>query len=193
MTPDSAYMTILSIRKTMRIICLAVVCAVILSGCTGGQRAGQGLPKAVSGDWKAADSDWVISFDEKGQVVSAVHPMGGALIKPMQTTRVPFEQTKVAGEQIFKCGPWEWEYIPLSRELFVRIVIDYKTENCPAVIVGQLEEVFVGPFNEDFTEWEAEWFSSSEFIVTEPITGKSMKTVTGEDEVSRGTLAFKKL
>lgn len=192
MASESACMTIL-IRKTMRIICLAVVCGVILSGCTGGQGAGQGLPKAVSGDWKAADSGWVISFDDKGQVVSAVHPMGGALIKPMQTTRVPFNQAKVSGEQVFSCGPWRWEYRPLNRELILSIVIDYKTQGSPAVIVGQLDEFFEGSFNEDFTEWKPEWFSTSEFTVTEPISGKSVETVTGEDERSKGTLTFKKL
>ena len=76
MVPESAFMTIILMRKTMRIICLAVVCGVILSGCAGGQGVEGGLPKAVSGDWKAAGSDWVISFDDKGEVVSAVHPMG---------------------------------------------------------------------------------------------------------------------
>ncbi|MCD6393878.1 MAG: hypothetical protein J7M40_10260, partial [Planctomycetes bacterium] len=109
----------------MRIICLAVVCGVILSGCTGGQeRVEGGLPKAVSGDWKAAGSDWVISFDDKGEVVSAVHPMGKALIKPMETTRAPFNQERVSGEQVFSCGPWGWEYSPLNRELALNIVID---------------------------------------------------------------------
>ncbi len=151
------------------------------------------MPKAVSGDWKADGSDWVISFDEKGEVVSAVHPMGKALIKPMETTRVPFDPTKVSGEQVFSCGPWGWQYSPLNRELALNIVFDYKTVGSPAEIVGQIDELLEGSFNEDFTEWKAEWFNSSAFTVTEPISGKSIETVTGENERFKGTLVFRKL
>lgn len=178
----------------MRITFFAILCVVTLVGCGGDRRpASARLPAEAVGDWKAGESGWVVSLGENGMPVSAVHPMGRAVIRPGKTTIVPFDPKKIAGEQVFTCGPWGWEYDPASRELFIRMVIDYKTQGSPADIVGQMEEVLVGPFNEDFTEWRADWFSTSEFVVTEPLSGKTVETVTREDEKSRGTLVFKKL
>jgi hypothetical protein len=166
----------------------------LLSGCQSSvQNTQTAFPKELAGDWKAEESPWVISFDENGQVVSAVHHMSGALIKPMETTIVPFEQSKVAGEQVFSCGPWITEYDANTRVLALQINIDYKTQNSPAVIMGRIEENLTGAFDETFSIWQVDWVSITEFIFGDPTSGKSIEFLTPEEEQSKGILTFRKL
>lgn len=177
----------------MRKVLFILTGLIVLTGCVQTQKSSQNLPKELAGDWKAVESPWLITIDEKGQVVSAVHYMTEALIKPMQMTIVPFDQKKIAGEQVYNCGPWEVDYNPENRTMRLHILIDYKTQNSPAIIMGSIDEVLTGPINESFTEWKADWLSVNEFIVGDPISGNSIEKVTPDDKKFRGTLIFQKI
>jgi hypothetical protein len=182
------------------LVWLGVGSIFLLSGCGKAQvkegiilvlPEGGKLPKAIAGQWKAEDSGWSIQFDKNGYPVSATHPMTGILLLPGKTTTKPFAQ--VSGIEIYTCGNWTVTYREKSRELTIEIPILYATQDVPAIIEGTIDEVLKGTFNEDFTMWNANWQSSSDYDITEPVSGKTVRTKTLESEKDKGTLTFYKV
>ncbi len=185
----------------MRQFALLVMCFVMIGLCgCGGTRVREGvtvllpeggkLPKNIEGVWKTQDPNnkWEVHFDRYGNAMQAVHHMSGAVIRPEETTVKPL--VKVEGKEIYNSGQWTMDYSPDARKLKLEMKIDFVTEDCPAHIEGTLDETLEGAFNEDFTEWHANWYNDSVLTLTEPISGRSSTTDTPDDKRFRGKLRF---
>jgi hypothetical protein len=162
-------------------------CAIFLSGFLGCQNAGNGdrviikgaqnagnavqvtiegggrFPKSLVGTWKADKQGWEFVFRPDGTISSAVIDRGVVRVTPSdKVVTIPLDGEN---EGIYRLGQWTVQYSPDSRELAVKVVVDYfHLYKTPWGMKGNSTDWFVGPVSEDSQTWKAEWFSFSKVI-----------------------------
>jgi hypothetical protein len=117
------------------------------------------FPEEVVGVWEAQlpDIKWDIKIEPDGSIKRVVHYVAGAV--KMEEGGVS-EEGRDNSSYVFLMGPCEARYIPQSRMLQVKIVVDYFLMQIPAgEIEGRMEDYFEGFVDEDGKMWNTQWFS----------------------------------
>lgn len=117
------------------------------------------FPPEVVGVWEAQlpDIKWDIKIEPDGSIKRVVHYVAGAV--KMEEGGVS-EEGRDNSSYVFLMGPCQARYIPQSRMLQVKIVVDYFLMQIPAgEIEGRMEDYFEGFVDEDGKMWNTQWFS----------------------------------
>lgn len=118
---------------------------VIVEG--GGQ-----FPDFLVGKWKGDKNQWGIAFASDGSISEVRIALGFARLVPSQKTVLP---TKGGGEAVYIPGDWTVVYMPETRELAVRIIVNYiRIEMGPKELVGKREYMIEGIVNEEGNIWK---------------------------------------
>ncbi|MHC4455508.1 MAG: hypothetical protein ACYS0I_00210 [Planctomycetota bacterium] len=157
-------------------VLILTVCITVLSGFCGCQNAGGGgrgaevkveeeehFPKFLVGTWKTDDGKWELTFDYDGSITSMRHyfvsiPIDvaeGGVYEPLGGDFYGF----------YILGPCQADYNPDTRELNVRIIIDYFRLEVPAgVSEGTMTDRFDGPISENGRRWNVSWVNHVQFV-----------------------------
>jgi len=197
---------------TLVILCLM---AATLCGCQGNKNAsnattsppnargeeavkvivegGGQFPESLVGTWRAPDEGWEFVFEPNGTISSAVISLGRVRIKPGQTTTVP---TITGGQGVFKAGQWSVHYVPVTRELTVKIVLEsLRIEMGDNILEGKSTDVFVGTVSQTADAWQTEKTSFPQYtahtaehptfeLSADPVYG-DVETITFEKVLNR--------
>lgn len=120
------------------------------------------FPKFLVGTWRASNNEgWEFVFEADGKITSAVIALGRVRIPPGQLTTVP---TITGGKGVFQPGQWTVHYIPSTRELTIKIVIDsLRVEMGDNILEGKSTDVFVGRIAPTGNTWQVEWTSFPQY------------------------------
>ncbi len=129
----------------------------VLPDFFGDQTQRSVFPEFLVGTWKADRYDWAFKFEPDGSISHLVHMLwalridvkeGGVYVKSK------FEDSYA----VFVIGPCEADYNPTTRELSVKIIMDYYEIKTPVgSLEGRSEDYFQGPVSEDGKTWKVEW------------------------------------
>jgi hypothetical protein len=115
------------------------------------------FPSEIAGVWKAEDSPWQIEISKKGQVVSAVIPMGTVKVWPNQETIMETEDGK---KSRWTAGGFDAQYLPKERKLEVTIEMwEIHIVLGDDVLDGNSTDIFTGHISEDGKVWDTTWFN----------------------------------
>ncbi len=117
------------------------------------------FPESVVGLWKTKFPNslikWEIKFEPNGSIKKIFHSLAG---------NINVDEGGVDGNvpggsyYVFVMGPCEARYIPKTRTLKVKIIVDYFLFSFPAGdLEGRMEDYFEGPVSEDGKTWKADW------------------------------------
>ena len=153
---------------------------------------GNDFPQVLVGTWKAqGKSDWELTFEPDGKISSVVISLGKVKLKPGQVTEIPM---KGGGKGIFEPGEFLVHYSSVSKELLVKINLDYFYTQLPGgVLEGKSTDVFVGKIPNKGQLWQVEWTSFPHYIARTK-TNPNFKLT--KDEYERGllkTISFEKV
>jgi hypothetical protein len=126
-----------------------------------GQPAGGVFPKSMAGLWEAGvnettGSKWGIKFEPDGSVKNITHFFAGRIdiAKGGSEGTGPDPGTYYT----FAMGPCEARYIPKTRMIKVKIVVDYFIMKLPGnELEGRIEDYFEGPVSKDGKTWNVKW------------------------------------
>ncbi|MFH1371993.1 MAG: hypothetical protein ABII09_12010 [Planctomycetota bacterium] len=118
------------------------------------------FPESVAGLWEAEllapIAKWDIDFEPDGSIKWIYHALAGRINIEEGGTESNTEDSYY----VFVMGPCEARYIPSTRTLKVKIIVDYFIMNIPAgKIEGRQEDYFEGPISEDGYTWGTQWRS----------------------------------
>lgn len=124
------------------------------------------FPASLAGRWKADQHGWEILFTESGSIASAVISMGRVPVRPGQKATVP---TRSGGQGVFDPGLWTVHYAPSTKQLTVRIVMDYvRVEMGGNTLEGKSTDVFAGTVSGAEGTWQAQWTTFTNYTATTP-------------------------
>jgi hypothetical protein len=128
-----------------------------------GAAKGGAFPESMVGVWEAVvyedtGSKWGINFEPDGSIKKIVHSLAGP---------VEIADGGVAGNgpdkgtyYIFTVKPCESRYMPDTRTIKVKIIVDYYIMKLPSgEVEGRIEDYFEGPVSEDGKTWNVKWWS----------------------------------
>ena len=124
------------------------------------------FPAALAGRWKADRDGWEFVFAPEGDIVSAVLSLGRVEIAPGQAVTLP---TKGGGKGTFEPGPWTVHYMPQTRQLTLKIVMDHvRMEMGGTILEGTTTDTFSGAISPDDGVWQAQWTAFSKYTIQPP-------------------------
>lgn len=133
-----------------------VACLLVLSFVAGCQNTG--FPKVMVGVWEAEASrwgKWGLKFERDGSILRLEHPLAGPVI--LSEGAVYLEGRDPNTHAIFQMGPCDANYLPETKELKVKVVLDYYRMQLPNdVLEGRTESHFSGPISKDGKTWAVE-------------------------------------
>lgn len=107
------------------------------------------FPEELVGNWKS--DRWAFTFEKDGRISKAIISMARAKIIPGEITTVP----SIGGTGTFIPGDWLVTYEPDSRELTVKVVMNYiNIELGKDTFRGRNEDIIIGTVSEDGSVWE---------------------------------------
>ena len=156
---------------------LLLIVIMLINGCQ--PESTQNLKKkdysGIAGTWKSKDTAWQVTISEGGEITSAVHPMGTALIKPNETT---YRLMKDKQKSSYKGGDFTLIYDEETREMQVIIIVEkIHIKYLNNEIKGETETIILGDITEDFTTWDAEIIEVFDYGPRFPQLGVSPKPV----------------
>lgn len=155
--------------KRLLVCCLYVV---LLIGCQSAGRSKSGVdvliegggefPQSLVGTWRADEDGWEIVFEPNGTISSAVITLGRVRMRPGEVTIVPM---RLGGKGVYEPGQWLVHYVPISRELTVKISLkNLRAEFGGDVLEGKSTDILSGKVSEDDNVWPVEWTSFPDYI-----------------------------
>lgn len=152
--------------QIMKQLLLLVGCAVFLSVITGCQTPDKGadviieggdavFPEYLVGVWEADKFHWGFKFEPDGSISKLIHTLG----TPINVDEGGFyEEGPEDSYGIYVLGPCEASYDRQTRQLNVKIVLDYFRMVLPFdVLEGRSEDYFKGQISEDGKTWNVKW------------------------------------
>jgi len=129
------------------------------------------FPESMVGVWEVvvneySGSKWGIKFEPDGSINKIIHSLAG----PVNVTEggVSAEGPEDSYYD-FVMGPCEARYIPETRMIKVKIIVDYFIMKLPAdELEGKIEDYIEGPVSEDGKTWKANWVSLGWFEGADP-------------------------
>ena len=126
----------------------------------GDQSQRSAFPESMVGVWEAKVSSlgkWGIKFEPDGSINKIIHSLAGAV-------NVTEGGVSAEGPEDsyydFVMGPCEAGYIPETRMIKVKIIVDYFIMKVPiGEFEGRIEDYFEGPVSEDGKTWKANLLS----------------------------------
>ena len=108
----------------------------------------------IAGVWKAENAAWEITISGKGEVISAVHALGSATVKPNEIT---YLEMKDGSSSSYQSGDFTLVYEPNKNEMEVTLKIEkIHVKYLYNDLEGENETIFTGFVSDDFTEWDAD-------------------------------------
>jgi hypothetical protein len=126
-----------------------------------GQPAGGEFPESMVGIWEVVVNDrndkWGIKFEQDGSIKKIIH---------LLANRINIEEGGVEGKgqdggsyYLFHIGACGARYIPETRMVRVKIIVDYYIMKMPAgELEGRIEDYFEGPVSKDGKIWDVKWW-----------------------------------
>ncbi len=149
----------------------------LMGGCSHPLRSGDGnrkatvegggrFPSSLAGRWKARQHGWEFEIGPDGRISSAILSLGRVRVVPGKTTTVP---TQSGDKAVLTPGVWTVDYLPGSRELTVRITMDYvRVEMAGNILEGSSTDIFVGPVAPNDRTWQTQWTTFTRYTAHTP-------------------------
>lgn len=119
------------------------------------------FPEVMVGVWEAevpGGHEWGFKFECDGSISKIVHFFAGEV--DLREGGTYLEGPDPGTYAAFVMGPCETEYSEDTRELKVKIILDYYQMIFPqGELEGKSHDYFKGPVSEDGRTWKAEWRS----------------------------------
>jgi hypothetical protein len=116
------------------------------------------FPGFLVGVWEVHEPDWGFMFEPDGSISKMVHFIAGEVNLKEGGTYV--EGPDPGTYALFIMGPCEAEYEASTRELRVKIILDYYKMVLPeGELEGKSHDYFRGPVSKDGKTWTVEWRS----------------------------------
>jgi len=148
------------------------------------------FPHFLVGRWKSNKGFWEFVFEPDGEISSAAIWLGGVEMTPGKTSKFP---TRYGGKGEFIPGPWFVQYSPDARELLVIIKVKHFYMDMGRYAAeGNSDDLLVGPISQDGKTWQADWYSSGQYIAHVPDPNRFYDVNPNEPEF-RGSLVFEKV
>jgi hypothetical protein len=113
------------------------------------------LPEFLVGVWEADEFRWGFKFERDGSISKLIHTMG---MRINVGEGGYYEEGADGSNAMYAMGPCEASYDPNTRELDVKIVLDYFRMEFPTgSLEGKSIDYFTGVVSEDGEIWEVEW------------------------------------
>ena len=155
---------------------------VIVEG--GGQ-----FPSSLAGRWQASQHGWEFELEADGRLASATLSLGRVRVLPGKTTTMP---TRGGHQAVFTPGAWTVHYIPSTRELTVKIVMDHvRVEMGGNILEGSSTDTFVGPVAASNRAWQVQWTTFTRYLAHTP-DGASVNLSTDPTYGETKSLIFEK-
>ncbi len=126
----------------------------------GEQSQRSAFPDFLIGLWEAeiGPSGWTFKFEPDGSILEMIHSVAGEV--DLRQDGVYLEGPDENSYAAFIMGPCEAKYNANTRELRVRIVLDYyRMVLQNAEFEGEIHDYIKGPVSEDGKTWKAEWLN----------------------------------
>jgi hypothetical protein len=128
-----------------------------------GQPVSSAFPESMVGVWAVvlnedSGSKWSIKFEPDGSIKKIMHYVAGPVIIPDggAAGNGPDPNTYF----IFALGPCGSRYMPDTRTIKVKFIVDYYIMKLPGgELEGRLEDYLEGPVSEDGKTWNVKWWS----------------------------------
>lgn len=159
-------------KQTIALICCSAA-LLALTGCptvnqpspngriADANKPGGQFPEFLVGVWEAEVSEfsrWGFMLERDGSMRRIIHATAGPV--KLEEGGVYGQSEKGEAYYYFAMGPCEAQYLPDTRTLKVKIVVDHFTMKLPqGVLEGRVEDYFEGPVSEDGQYWRADWRS----------------------------------
>ena len=130
-----------------------------------GAAKGGAFPKSMVGVWEAGvvettGSKWGIKFEPDGSIKKIIHFLAGPV--NIAEGGVQANGPDPGTYYLFAMGPCEARYMPKTRMIKVRIIVDYYIMKLPAGdLEGRTEDYFEGPVSGDGKTWNVKWWDFS--------------------------------
>ena len=119
------------------------------------------FPEVMVGVWEAevpGGHEWGFKFERDGSILKILHFFAGEV--DLREEGIYLEGPDPGTYAVFVMGPCETEYSEDTRELKVKIILDYYQMILPqGELKGKSHDYFKGPLSEDGRTWKAEWRS----------------------------------
>jgi len=127
---------------------------------------GGALPAALAGRWISRQDGWELDIEPDSRIASAVISLGRVRVVPGRTTTAP---TRGETQAVFTPGPWMAYYVPGTRELTVKIVMDHvRIEMAGSILEGSSTDVFTGPVAPTNDTWQTQWTTFTRYTARTP-------------------------
>lgn len=135
---------------------VVIVSLLVLSIFAGCQNTG--FPKVMVGVWEARVNEWGkwgFKFEPDGSIQKLEHPLFGPVV--LSEGYVYMEGPDPNTHAIFQMGPCDANYLPQTKELKVKVVLDYFRMKLPTgVLEGRSDSYFSGPISRNGKTWAVE-------------------------------------
>jgi hypothetical protein len=128
-----------------------------------GQPVSSEFPESMVGVWAVVlneelESKWSIKFEPDGSIKKIMHSVAGPVV--IADGGVSGNGPDPCTYYIFSMGPCEARYIPKTRMIKVKIIVDYFMMKLPSgEVEGRLEDYIEGPVSEDGKTWNVKWLN----------------------------------
>ncbi len=151
------------------------------------------FPSSLAGRWKARQHGWEFEIAPDGRISLAILSLGRVRVVPGKTTTLP---TQSGDKAVFTPGLWTVHYLPSTRELTVRITMDYvRVEMAGNILEGSSTDVFAGPVAPNDHTWETQWTTFTRYtahasdnssfdLSTDPTNGETRPLVFEKTEAA---------
>jgi hypothetical protein len=120
------------------------------------------FPKVMVGVWEANISSggkWGVKFEPDGSIKKIIHASAGLV----DVTEGGVSGGTEANYYIVVMGPCEARYMPETRMLKVKIIVEHFIISTPAgKYEERIEDYFEGPVSEDGKKWIVDWRGCSQ-------------------------------
>jgi hypothetical protein len=147
-------------------------CAIFLSavaGCQNGNKdamtavgRNSQFPEFLAGVWESQTPDykWAFKFERDGSISKIIHIVAKEV--DLNEGGVFWTGPDPGTYAVFVMGPCEAQYNKHTRELKVKIILDYFQMVLPqGQVEGTSNEYFQGPVSADGKTWKADWLNYS--------------------------------
>jgi hypothetical protein len=129
-----------------------------------GQPVSSAFPESMVGVWEsvvtedAGGSKWGFKFEPDGSIKKIIHSLAGPV-------KIADGGVGAAGPDestyyLFAMGPCESRYMPDTRTIKVKIIVDYFIMKIPSgELEGRIDDYFEGPVSEDGKTWNVKWWN----------------------------------
>jgi hypothetical protein len=141
----------------MKPINIGLLCLVFtVTGCQQINKKDDYNYSKIAGIWKAKNSGWQIEISENGDVLSAVFPMGEAIVKPGKTTSITMLDNQ---KSTFQSGKFPLYFDDETGQLDVTIEIEkIHIKYLDDELIGSNNTIFTGFIDNKGEVWSAVYF-----------------------------------